>query len=589
MRELVSLPRLRWVSILLPAGFIVVAELVIAPLLEAAVPGVGAHLLTAALLLAGVVAFTLAIFRMLEAKERTILAHARRTEILQQIGAEAAGLLDPDRLTRLVVERARELSGADVAGFATIEADSGTLCWQHVVGSDASAVLRPARLRRGEGIAGYVAATGQLLAVADTQTELPAGLHSSTLELDGLRSALGVPVRSAGRTLGVLLMACRAPWTCDREHVDLLASLASQVATALANAELYASAQLAATRLERLIESSGDAIITTNLEGRILSWNRGAEEIYGWTREEAVGATLPMVPPDLLADARDRMHDVTSWGGVIANYETERLRRNGERIPVVVTVSPIRSTAGDIIGMLGISKDMSTHRQLEEQDRRLALLEDRERIGMELHDGAIQSLYAVGLGLEAVAQVLERDPTLARERLIRARDSLNDVIEEIRGYIVGLRPDSFEQKGLIAGLRALAQALKVTTLIETDLDVDDAAGTIFSAERAAEIYQLTHEALANVSRHASASRASVSLRPDGDAWLLRVWDDGVGFEAAAMPHRGFGLHNMRERARRLGGELSVTSRPGQGTDVRLTLPGAEEEAGSWRQVDHSAS
>jgi PAS domain S-box-containing protein len=335
--------------------------------------------------------------------------------------------------------------------------------------------------------------------------------------------------------------------------------------------ELYSRAQRSAERLERLIQSSGDAIITLDLQGRVLSWSRGAEAIYGWSRDEAVGTVLPMVPADLEDDARAIIQRLIERGDTIANYETERLRQDGRRLPVLVTVSPIRNAAGDVVGLLGISKDMSAHRQLEEQARRLALLEDRERIGMELHDGAIQSLYAVGLGLEAVAQVLERGPSLARERLVQARDHVNDIMREIRNYVFDLRPDTFEQHGLVAGIAGLARDIEINTLVDVELDVAEEADRAFTPERTKEIFQVAREAFANVARHASATRLHVLLRPDDEGWILRVADNGVGLDPARAGEAGFGLRNMRERARRLGGALTLSSLAEGGTEVKLVV------------------
>jgi PAS domain S-box-containing protein len=334
---------------------------------------------------------------------------------------------------------------------------------------------------------------------------------------------------------------------------------------------LYSQAQLSAERLERLIESSGDGIITVDLEGRILTWSRGAQAIYGWEPAEAVGTVLPMVPPDFAQDARALIRRLIENGDTIANYETERLRKDGERIPVLVTVSPIRTTSGEVLGILGISKDMSAHRQMEDQQRRLALLEDRERIGMELHDGAIQSLYAVGLGLESVAQVLEPSPALARERLVQARDQINGIMREIRNYVFDLRPDTFEQHGLVAGLAALARDLEINTLVDLELDVAEEARQAFSPERAKEVFQVAREALANVARHASATRAWMTLRPVDGRWVLRIADNGVGLDPARADGTRFGLRNMRERARRMGGVLTITGLPHAGTEVKLVV------------------
>jgi signal transduction histidine kinase len=214
---------------------------------------------------------------------------------------------------------------------------------------------------------------------------------------------------------------------------------------------------------------------------------------------------------------------------------------------------------------------MSTHQQLEEQQRRLALFEDRERIGMELHDGAIQSLYAVGLGLESVTQVLERSPAIARERLLHAREQVNAIMREIRNYIVDLRGDTFEKHGLQTGLAALTRDLEINTLIDVELDIAQGVDAAFSRDRAEAVFQIVREALANVARHASATRVEVRLHQPGDHWVLRVVDNGVGIDPVRTSEAGFGLRNMHERARRMNGALTVRRLPEGGTEVNLLV------------------
>jgi signal transduction histidine kinase len=203
-----------------------------------------------------------------------------------------------------------------------------------------------------------------------------------------------------------------------------------------------------------------------------------------------------------------------------------------------------------------------------------ALRADRERIGMELHDGVIQSLYALGLGLEATIQALESDVPLARTRLIQARDTINNVIQETRNYIVGLRAEPGPSPTLAQSISDVADELSLNLSVDVSADVEQSLST---AQRQ-QLYLITREALTNVAKHARATQVNVSVVPitgarERGAWVLRVWDNGVGFIASQVSATSFGLQTMRERARLLGGKLAVTSRPGQGTEVRLVVPG----------------
>jgi PAS domain S-box-containing protein len=489
--------------------------------------------------------------------------------------AEVASVLEPEAVIELAAERAHELLGSDAAGLVLQDTSGIRVFWRYAPGTrDGDRVVGSARVLPNARLTRALFRRRRAVLVADTAAAT-ADAHPLTplVQEVALRSFIAAPLAGKKRALGVLLVGHHHPNRFDADDVLLASRLAGQTAVALENAEQFSRARIAAEHLQRLIESSGDAIITTDLKGRIASWNAGAQAIYGWTPREAIGEILPMVPPEQGDDARAMMARLLSHGETINNYETERLRKDGLRIPVVVTVSPIRNAQGEIVELLGISKDMSARRQVEEQQRRLSLLEDRERIAMELHDGAIQSLYAVGLGIEAVGQVLETDPMLARTRLLQARDSLNQVIDDIRGYITGLHPEALEAGGLVAGLTDLARSVESNTLATCEIEVAADAESILGREAVRDIYQIVHEALSNVVRHAGATRAGVDLSQNSDSWELRIWDNGQSFDPEG-PHRAEaqGLRNMRARALRLGGTFCVSRGPGGSTDVVVTLP-----------------
>jgi signal transduction histidine kinase len=207
-----------------------------------------------------------------------------------------------------------------------------------------------------------------------------------------------------------------------------------------------------------------------------------------------------------------------------------------------------------------------------------ALRAERERIGMELHDGVIQSMYALGLGLEATIQALETDVPLARTRLIQARDTINNTIQEIRNYIVGLRAEPGGAPTLATRFADVAEELSLTLAADVSPDVERS----LTVTQRQQLYLIGREALINVAKHARATQVNLSLVPvsgtrDRGAWILRIWDNGVGFAAGQVSATSFGLQTMRERARLLGGKLTVASRPGQGTEVRLVVPGGTEQ------------
>ena len=217
-------------------------------------------------------------------------------------------------------------------------------------------------------------------------------------------------------------------------------------------------------------------------------------------------------------------------------------------------------------------------RKLYEQLQSLALLEERERIGMDLHDGAIQSIYAVVLRLEDCAERLSEHPEEVPAGLEKAMDDLNKVIQDIRSYIFDLRPEVL-QGDLERAMEDLVQGVRVNALIDAELAVEGDLNSAVTEDQAVSLFRIAQEALSNVSRHAQASSLQVKLTALPQSVRLEITDDGIGFDPQAdRPEDKRGLRNINERAHMLGAKLSVESAPGSGTRVSVELP-----VGSVRQ------
>ncbi len=200
--------------------------------------------------------------------------------------------------------------------------------------------------------------------------------------------------------------------------------------------------------------------------------------------------------------------------------------------------------------------------------QRLQVLEERERIGKELHDGVIQSLFAVGMSLQGLASS-SSDAEIAR-RLEAAVEDVDQAIRDLRNYIFGLRPGILADRQLDQALKELATEFGARSGVVTVVDVDGEAASAL-ASRAGEVVQLAREALSNVSRHGKATTCRVSLRRGAAGIVLEIDDDGRGFDVDTTTW-GMGLRNLRDRAESLGGKLEIESTPGDGTTVRATFP-----------------
>ncbi|MGH2680019.1 MAG: GAF domain-containing sensor histidine kinase [Actinomycetota bacterium] len=200
--------------------------------------------------------------------------------------------------------------------------------------------------------------------------------------------------------------------------------------------------------------------------------------------------------------------------------------------------------------------------------QRLQVLEERERIAKELHDGVIQSLFAVGMSLQGLAAA-SNDESMSN-RLEAAVEDVDHSIRDLRNYIFGLRPGILADRQLDQALKEMASEFGARSGVVTVLDVDTEAASEL-ASRAADLVQLAREALSNVGRHGSATTCRVSLRREDAGLLLEIDDDGRGFDVDTTTW-GMGLSNLRERVGSLGGVLEVESTPGEGTTVRATFP-----------------
>jgi signal transduction histidine kinase len=207
--------------------------------------------------------------------------------------------------------------------------------------------------------------------------------------------------------------------------------------------------------------------------------------------------------------------------------------------------------------------------RLHEDLKRLAVLEDRERIAQELHDGVIQSLFAVGMGLQAAGAVAD-DAETVRGRLDTAVGDVDRVIRDLRNYIFGLGADLADRE-LSRALHDLVNELRPGTDIAIRLQVDPEAAAVLSS-RATDVVQFAREAMSNAVRHSGAASLSLVLTRGDGSCVLELEDDGKGFDLEAAQGRGRGLSNLRARAQTLGADLDLDSEPGRGTRVRLRLP-----------------
>jgi signal transduction histidine kinase len=206
-----------------------------------------------------------------------------------------------------------------------------------------------------------------------------------------------------------------------------------------------------------------------------------------------------------------------------------------------------------------------------EQQLRLVLSE-RERFAQELHDGAIQSIFAIGLGLERCQRLITTDPKETFRQLGASLADLRLVIRDLRGYLAGSDPPLANGREFAEALTALVHRMDVSQQLRFHVEIHSEAADRVTGQQAAHMLSIAREAMSNSLRHSEGRTGTVSLHMQGEWVRLTIEDDGIGFSPETTYDRGHGLRNMDSRTRGLGGHFTVETHPGRGTRIIVDLP-----------------
>ncbi|MFJ9089278.1 GAF domain-containing sensor histidine kinase [Streptomyces sp. NPDC102384] len=214
-----------------------------------------------------------------------------------------------------------------------------------------------------------------------------------------------------------------------------------------------------------------------------------------------------------------------------------------------------------------------TNARLYERSRELTIAEERSRIAHELHDAVSQKLFSLRLTAQAAATLMDRDPARAKGELGHVAELAAEAADELRAAVVELRPAALDEDGLVATLRTQIQVLDRAHAAHLTFTTSGIKALPAAQEEA--MLRVAQEALHNALRHSGAEKIRVSLDKRGQGAVLRVTDDGAGFDPKAIRSAGrhLGLVSMRDRSSGVGGRLTVESEPGKGTTIEMEVPG----------------
>jgi PAS domain S-box-containing protein len=343
------------------------------------------------------------------------------------------------------------------------------------------------------------------------------------------------------------------------------------------------------SKLELLLNTSPLPITSADASGRITSWNKAAERLFGWAAEEAVGRVCPTIPPEETEEYLELIRRVMR-GETYVGLVLYRQKMDGGLLYCSVSVAPQRNSRGEPVGVTLIVEDVTERRRAEERLKRsneeLRALsarlhsvreEESARIAREIHDelGALLSslkwdLEEIG---EDVAGSTGTPPLAAMREKVGALITLTDnAVNTVRRIASELRPTALEEFGLAEAVRWHAEQFQARTGIEVRCDCPQ-DGTGLNREQATAIFRIVQEALTNVLRHAQATRVDIRMNKEGEHVVLTVSDNGRGItEAEKSEPKSLGLLGMRERVNLLGGDITIEGTESRGTVVTVRVP-----------------
>jgi len=531
-----------------------------------------------------------------------------RHERLIRSGLALAAELDLEHVLERIVEAAVELTDAQYGALGVLGPD-GRIASFITVGVTAEQRARIGDPPTGHGILGLLISDARPVRIPNI-ADHPVS-YGFPANHPPMSSFLGAPIAARGTVFGNIYLTNKASGRAEfsEDDEEALVVLAAQAGIAIENARLYAES----TRRERFLEATREIANATltranvddtlrlivararELAGAAVSWiavpNAGGmlrvAVADGDGREEIAGTSLPLeaslsgevVRAGSSISLDDARTDPRAYGPLVEAADAG---------PAVFVPLSVQGRAFGTLAVAnhpgGASFDPEAVRLIEtfgeqtavaleyaraqQEVERLVVLEDRERIAKELHDGVIQALFAVGMGLQAAA-MMSVEPGIA-ERIEGSVAEIDRVIRDLRNYIFGLRPGVLADRELDNAMRALVEEFGSRSGVVTVLDLDEKVAQELT-HMAADVVQITREALSNVGRHAGASTCRVSLRRSDGVALLEIDDDGHGFDPGTV-RRGEGLTNLEERTDALGGRVSFETAPDEGTTVRVELP-----------------
>jgi PAS domain S-box-containing protein len=518
---------------------------------------------------------------------------------LLAIAETATQSLDIEQILNDTLDKSLQILGFDVGFIRILDPEN-----RHMVVRAARGLRSPEFLsgaapidRAGRrSVSRIVFETKELYVCADVRKD-PI-YQNRSMEREGVVSTAAAPVMSKNRVLGIMVVGSRKMHRFHKKEISLLKAFGSQLGAALENAELYQQVYKSKAYIESLVENAADAIVSTDMEDRILTWNRGAQVIFGFSKEEAVGRHLSiLLPPERLHELEE-MRAKVQISGALRDLEVRSLRKDGALIYVSLSVSPISDREGRLVGLLRVAKDVSEKKRLERRLKELDRMKSDfvSNVSHELRTpltaikGSVDNMLdgITGPLTEKQAHYLSRVKSNA-DRLGRLITDLLD-LSRIEAGKIDLRSADLSLVPLARDVAEVMRSVATEKLISLEVACGDDSVKAW-ADRD-KVIQVLMNLVGNALKFTPAhGKVMIGLERNGAEWTrVFVLDTGPGipsddaqkifdkFYQADQPNKqkakgtGLGLAISKALVEMHGGKIWVESELGKGSAFSFTLP-----------------
>jgi PAS domain S-box-containing protein len=530
--------------------------------------------------------------------KKALLGRTRELAALLAISQTATQYLETEKILNDTLDKSLEILDFDVGYIRTLDPGKKNLIVRVARGLSSPEFLSTSfPLDSPDPIVGKTVFKTQKPYIGTDIRKDPM-FQARTMEKEGVISLAMVPIVSKQRAMGFIAVGSKKFHKFTKREVRLLVAFSSQLGSALENAQLYDEVNKEKAYIENLVDNAGDAIISTDVEDRILTWNHGAEVIFGYSKEETVGQSLTILLPSHRAGELEEIRDKVRITGVIRNLEVRRIRKDGIIIEASLAVSPIRDKDDNVIGFLHLARDVTEKKRYEQRLKELDKMKSAfvSNVSHELRT----PLTAIKASADNMLDRLIGDLngkqvgylTRIKSNSDRLARLINDLLDlsTIEAGKIDLRPTNLPLVTLVKEAAESLRTVAAEKLINLTVMSAD-PGVIAWADRD-KVIQVLMNLIGNALKFTpTGGKVTIAVAKNSAAWIqISVTDTGPGIPAEEVNKvfgrfyqigqagtqktqgTGLGLAISKALVEMHGGKIWVESEAGKGSTFSFTLP-----------------